>query len=376
MKNFRFHKLAAIGVFLLTAAWIATGEFSSVGSAADEAPPPPGAAQENRGVVHTVGVTKPQRVEQARAIHVPGRTEADKRSVLAARTNGIIAELPVRRGQVVKKGDLILRLETEGREAAVETARQLLAQREAEQKAAAQLAKGGNLARLQLDSANSALAEARSQLEAAIAELDRTQVHAPFDGVVDRVNVELGSSVMQGAEIATILSLDPVLAVGQVSEHDLGHVSVGDKAAVRLVSGDVVEGEVRYISRDASEQTRTFRFEVAIPNGDRSIPAGMTAEVTLRARPVESVLVPRSVVTLGRKGELGVNTVNADNKVEFHPIDLVDDTPEGLYLAGVPEDARLIVAGQDLVVDGDEVKPVEADKKMLEELAAESGSTQ
>ena len=376
MKNIRFHKLAAVAVFLLTAAWIATGEFSSVGSAADEAPPPPGAAQENRGVVHTVGVMKPQRVEQARAIHVPGRTEADKRSVLAARTNGIIAELPVRRGQVVKKGDLILKLDIEGKAAAVETARQLLAQREAEQKAAAQLAKGGNLARLQLDSANSALAEARSQLEAAIAELDRTEVHAPFDGVVDKVNVELGSSVMQGAEIATILSLDPVLAVGQVSEHDLGHVSVGDKAEVRLVSGEVVEGEVRYISRDASEQTRTFRFEVAIPNEDRSVPAGMTAEVTLRAEPVESVLVPRSVVTLGTKGELGVNTVNADNKVEFHPIDLVDDTPEGLYLAGVPEDARLIVAGQDLVADGDTVKPVEVDQKTLESLAADGGTTQ
>jgi len=319
---------------------------------------------------------EPQRVEQARAIHVPGRTEADKRSVLAARTNGIIAELPVRRGQVVNKGDLILKLDIEGKAAAVETARQLLAQREAEQKAAAQLAKGGNLARLQLDSANSALAEARSQLEAAIAELDRTEVHAPFDGVVDKVNVELGSSVMQGAEIATILSLDPVLAVGQVSEHDLGHVSVGDKAEVRLVSGEVVEGEVRYISRDASEQTRTFRFEVAIPNEDRSVPAGMTAEVTLRAEPVESVLVPRSVVTLGTKGELGVNTVNADNKVEFHPIDLVDDTPEGLYLAGVPEDARLIVAGQDLVADGDTVKPVEADPKTLESLAADGGTTQ
>jgi multidrug efflux system membrane fusion protein len=316
-----------------------------------------------------VAVINPPRDEHARAIRVPGRTEANMRSALAARASGVIAELPVRQGQKVSQGDVILRLDAEGKEAAVETARQLLSQRETELAASEKLAESGNLPSLRLDEARSALAQAQSQLEAAEAELDRTIVRAPFDGVVDKVNVEVGSSVMQGAEIATVLNLDPILAVGQISEHDLSYVSVGDKGDVRLVDGRTLEGEIRYVSRDAADQTRTFRFELAVPNAEGAVPAGMTAEITLRAEPVATVMVPRSIVTLGKGGELGIHAVDAENKVVFHPIDLVDDTAKGLFLAGIPEDARVIVAGQDLVSAGDTVKPVAADAEMIGALA-------
>src|SRR5699024_829189 len=127
---------------------------------------------------------------------------------------------------------------------------------------------------------------------------------------------------------------------------DLRHIKVGDKAEAVLVNGEKVEGEVRYISREASPATRTFRVEVAIPNPDRSIPAGMTAEITLRAAPVDAVVLPRSVVTLSGNGDLGIRAADQVNKVVFFPIDLVDDTPDGLVLGGIPADAKVIVAGQ------------------------------
>jgi multidrug efflux system membrane fusion protein len=184
--------------------------------------------------------------------------------------------------------------------------------------------------------------------------------------------VELGSSVAQGGQVATVLNLDPVLAVGEVSERELGFLQPGDKAEVRLVSGQTAEGTVRYISRDASAQTRTFRIEVAIANGDHRIPAGMTAEITLRVAPVEAVMLPRSVVTLSNNGDLGIRAVGADSRVTFVPIDLVDDTPKGLVLGGVPDGLRIIVAGQDLVSEGDTVTAVDADPQMLQRLAAQA----
>lgn len=377
MRKIKLHKLAAVAVLVASAVWIATGQFSSVGSAADEAPASAAAEKEVAApVIHTVGVIDPPRTEHARAIRIPGRTQANMRSALAARTAGVIAELPVREGQRVEKGDVIMRLDAEGKEAAVETARQLLSQREAELAAAERLAESGNLASLQLDNARSAHAQALSQLEMAEAELDRTIVRAPFDGIVDRVDVEIGSSVMQGAEIATVLSLDPILAVGQVSENELGYVSVGDKGEMRLVDGRTFEGEVRYLSRDAADQTRTFRFELAVPNADATVPAGMTAEITLYAEPTQTVMVPRSVVTLGEDGELGIHAVGDDDKVVFHPIDLVADTAEGLFLAGIPEDSRIIVAGQDLVTAGDTVKPAPADAELADAMPARGGQSQ
>jgi multidrug efflux system membrane fusion protein len=375
MSKFKFHKLAAIVVLIVFAGWVATGAFSSVGSES-QAEKPNAAEQANAEAeaapVRTVKVVVPPRQSHARAIRISGLTEADKRAVLATRVGGIIAKLPVKQGQRVKTGDLVLMLDAEEKVSAVDNARQLLAQRQAEIDASERLAKTGNLPKLQLDTARSALAAAKSQLDAAEAELARNEVKAPFDGVIDRIPVELGSAIMQGGEVATILSLDPIVARGEVSERDLGYLKIGDTAKVRLVSGEKVDGTVRYISRDASSATRTFRVEIAIPNAEGAIPAGMTAEITLQAEPTDAVTLPRSVVTLGEKGDLGIRAVDKDNKVVFYPIDLVDDTPNGLVLGGIPADVRIIVAGQQLVADGDTVDPVQADPDEIRKLAGET----
>lgn len=375
MPRIRFHKLAALVVFVAFAAWMGTGTFSSVGSASAETEAKPAvAAEQPKAPARTVAVLAPPRIQHARAIRVSGQTEADKRAVLATRAAGIIAELPVKQGDHVKQGDLILALNAEDKPAAVETAKQVVKQREAELVAAQRLAKSGNLATLQLDTAVSAVALAKSQFELAQAEFDRTRIFAPFNGVVDKVPVELGSSVMQGGEVATLLSLDPVLVRGEISERDLTHIKMGDSAEALLVNGGKVEGTVRYISREASAMTRTFRIEVAIPNPDNRIPAGMTAEITLRSAPVDAVALPRSVVTLSDDGDLGIRAVDSSNKVAFFPIDLVEDLPSGLVLGGIPADARVIVAGQDLVKEGDEVNPVPADAELVKKLAGEAAS--
>lgn len=378
MPKIRFHKVAAIAVLVATAAWVATGEFSSVGSAADtsEAPPKAEAAREEQAPLRTVAVVTPPRVEHARAIRVSGFTDADKRAVLGTRAAGIVEELPVSLGMQVARGDLIAKLEAEGKEATVEAARQMLAQREAEEAAARRLASAGSLPRLQLDNAVSALSSARSQYEMAVADLERNIVRAPFDGIIDKVDLELGSSVQPGTPVATILNLDPVLARGEVSERDLAHIKAGDRADVRLVNGLEVEGKIRHVSRDATSATRTFRVEVAIPNADGRVPAGMTAEITLRAEPVAATVLPRSVVTLSAAGDLGIRAVDSDNKVVFYPIDLVDDTPSGLLLGGIPADARVIVAGQELISEGDVVNPVEADADLIRKLLGEAAGTQ
>ena len=372
MPKIKFHKIAAVAVLVVSALWIATGEFSAVGSAAVEKPTAKAAeAEQPKAIVRTVAVVTPPHVNHARAIRMSGQTGADKRADLAVRANGIIGKLPVSQGDRVKTGDLILMLDAEEKTAMVETGKSLLAQREAEAAAAQRLMKSGAMAKLSVDNAVSALASARSTLELAEAELTRNEVLAPFDGVVDRVTVEQGSSVLQGTAVATLLKLDPIVARGEVSEQDLRYISVGEPAEIRLVSGEMVTGKVRYLSRDATAMTRTFRVEVAIPNPKGDIPAGMTAEITLRAGGVDAVILPRSVVTLSASGDLGIRAVDPKNVVTFFPVDLVDDTPTGLVLGGIPADARIIVAGQDLVTEGDTVDPVAADPALIKKLVGE-----
>lgn len=376
MAKFRFHKLAALAVLVAASTWVYTGDFTFVGSASGERSDDADKAEvepaEPEVALQTVAVVVPPHIQHARSIRISGHTEPDKRTELAMREGGIVEKLPFEQGDPVKAGDLILELEAEEKNAMIETARRLVEQREAEFNATEALVERGTLPRLRADEARSAIAAARSQLEAAQAELARIKVEAPFDGILDRINVEIGSSVSQGAKIATLVNLDPLLGVGEISEHDLQHVDIGDEAEVRLVDGTVLHGKLRYISREATAQTRTFPMEVAIPNPDARFPAGMTAEITLRSDPVSAVLLPRSVVTLSADGDLGIRILNEEDKVVFVPIDLIDDTPRGLILGGIPENARIIVAGQDLVSEGDQVNAVEADAETIQRLIGEA----
>ena len=145
MPKIRFHKLAAIAVLIGFAAWMATGEFSSVGSAADHrktgeadkaaqsgAEKPKTAEAEPKAALRTVAVVTPPRKTYARAIRISGLTEADKRAVLATRVAGVIDKLPVKQGQHVKTGDLVLMLAAEEKISNVDNAKQLLVQRKAE----------------------------------------------------------------------------------------------------------------------------------------------------------------------------------------------------------------------------------------------------
>jgi membrane fusion protein, multidrug efflux system len=378
MAKFKFHRLASFIVLLAAAAWVLTGEFSAVGSQAQEkaeaAVKEP--AAEAKKTLRTVSVMAPPMSDHSVSIRISGVTESDKRVAMATRAGGIITELPVKQGDRVKAGDLILSLDAEEKKSMVKTAEQTLAQRKAEAEASQSLAKRGNLPKLQLDAARSALSTAQSQLDAAKAELDRLEIIAPFDGVLDKVDVQLGSSVQQGAPVATLLALDPIIAVGEISERSLGSVKIGGKAQVRLVDGRMADGAIRYISKEANAQTRTYRVEVAIANADTSIPAGMTAEVMLWAEPVKAIQVPRSVVTLSKDGDFGVRGIDKENKAFFLPVTLIDDATNALVLTGVPDGTRVIVAGQDLVKDGETVTPVAPDAELMKKLVSQASTTQ
>ncbi len=341
-------------------AWIATGEFSSVGSAqtaeGKESPTPEAPAAEKAPLVRTVSAVEAVFIDHARAIRLSGITEADKRTDLAARAEGVIASLALSKGGKVEAGAVVMVLEGPETVAQEKIAEIALTQKERDLEVAERLFQGGSTSESNLTNARSARDAAAAELARAQAAADRLQLKAPFAGIVDSVSVELGEWVQTGMPVATILSLDPILVKAEVSEVDLSSVAVGSTAKVKLVNGTEMQGTVRLVAREASAQTRTFPVEIALPNPDLSLSSGMTAEVSLFAQPTRAVVVPRSVITLSDDGLLGLRVVGADNLAQFAAVQIIDDTADGLVVTGVPEGVRIITAGQDLVRNGEQVE--------------------
>jgi multidrug efflux system membrane fusion protein len=359
----KLHRIAAFCVLGAAAAWIATGEFSSVGSAeeaqGDTVAGVPAAA--GAPLVRAVAAVDPVFVDYARTIRLSGITAADKDVALAARADGVINSLALVKGGNVAAGDVVLTLEGPETEAQEKIAEIALTQRENDLARAERLLAGGNAPEIDVTNARSARDAAAAELARARAEVDKLRLKAPFDGVVDSLDVELGEWVQTGTPIAKVLALDPIIVMAEVSELDLGSVVVGAKARVQLVSGTELEGTVRLVAREASAQTRTFPVEIALANPELALSSGMTAEVFLTAAKVRAVEVPRSVITLSDAGALGLRVVGADNLAAFVPVTIIDDTPDGLVVTGVPDAVRIITAGQDLVRDGDPVEVAAAE---------------
>jgi multidrug efflux system membrane fusion protein len=203
---------------------------------------------------------------------------------------------------------------------------------------------------------------AEATLAAALAELDRGFVRAPWAGIIHDVAAEVGGAAfsMAGREIATLVALDPMLAVVEVSERRLAGMKVGSVGSVKLVTGESMNGNIRFVAKTATKGTRTYRVEVELPNPDGAIPDGITAEVSIPVAAVQAARVPRSALTIASNGDIGVRAVGENGIVAFHRVSIAEDEQTYMWITGVPDGARVIVAGQDFVREGQVVEAVEA----------------
>jgi membrane fusion protein, multidrug efflux system len=351
-------KANRIGIVVAAAAWIVSGHLfphesaesrAAIGAPATEAKP------------FRVSVMTARVEQRRRQLVLSGRTEADKKMMLTARADGVVSELRVRRGSVVKEGDIIAILSDEARDARVLQARAMLMQRKAELAARMRLVEQGMMPKLEAVNLETQFKAAEAGLAAAEAEKDRSIIRAPWPGIVNDVPVEVGQAVLSftGKDIAQIVSIDPILAVVEVAERNLSGIHVGDAAEIRLVTGHRAHGRIRFISKSAIPSTRTYRVEVEVPNTDGSIPDGITAEVMIPLAAVTSVSVPRSALTFSSVGDLGVRAVEVGDKVAFVPVSIVEDQQQTMWVSGVADGARVIVQGQDFVREGQQVAPVD-----------------
>jgi membrane fusion protein, multidrug efflux system len=236
----------------------------------------------------------------------------------------------------------------------VAQAQALFDQRKAELDAKRLLIEKGTLPKLDLVNLEAQYKAAEAALASAKAERDRGVVRAPWDGVITDVPAEVGGAAfsMAGKEIATLVALDPMLAVAEVSERKLAGVKIGEQAEVRLITGQTVPGRVRYLAKSASPTTRTYRVEVEMANAEGKIPDGITSEVVLSLAPVAAAQIPRSALTIASSGDIGLRLVDGTDAVMFVPVHIVEDGQDKMWVAGVSDGARVIVRGQDFVREG------------------------
>lgn len=281
-----------------------------------------------------------------------GRTEAPRSVEVRSETSGLVISEPLRRGARVEAGDPLCEVAPGVRRAALDEARARLAEAEINFRAAEGLREGGFASETRLANARAALQSAQAGLDRAVEDMAQLVMHAPFEGLLETDTAELGSLLQPGALCATLIQLDPMKLVGFATELQVARLTEGARAGARLAGGREVIGQVSFIARSADPQTRTFRVEVTVPNGDNSIRDGQSADIMIEADGREGHLIPASALTLNDAGELGLRLVDDAGHVSFAPATVLRDTDDGIWLAGLPDEIGAIIVGQEFTREG------------------------
>ncbi|MBJ7409647.1 MAG: efflux RND transporter periplasmic adaptor subunit [Phenylobacterium sp.] len=285
-----------------------------------------------------------------------GRTEAARSVVVRSETAGVVAATPAAEGGFVKQGQVLCRLSVDARQASLDQARAALKSRQLQRKAAAELAAKGYRSETQVLEAQANLDAAMAQVRAAEIALRQVDIRAPFSGVFDKRDAEIGTYLAPGQACGTMIELNPLLIVGDAPETEAARLRAGAPARARLVDGTTLNGRVRYVARDADPQTRTYHLEVIVPNPGNAVRSGLSADLRIAAGAGAAHLVPVSALVLDAAGRQGVRYVLADGRVAFSPVTVLDETPDGMWISGLKGSVNVITVGQSFVADGQKVR--------------------
>jgi multidrug efflux system membrane fusion protein len=284
-----------------------------------------------------------------------GRTEPDHTATVTAEVSGQIIEILAERGSVLKKGDLIARIDKNDLPLQLAYAQIRLKQRKVEFDGIKKLSIKGFQGNVQLAESESALKQAQAELGKLQSLLKKKDIRAPQSGILNERFIEEGEFVSIGTDIAQITDIDPLIVSADVAERDINLIKLGQSANIRLLDDRLVEGELRYISRVSNSETNTFKIEVSIPNADGRLWAGVSAELSLPLQETRAIKVSPSLMALDEQGNIGIKTVH-NNVVSFHLANLVKTDQDGAWLGGFDEEVEVIILGQGFVKRGDLVE--------------------
>lgn len=293
-------------------------------------------------------------------ISIRGRTEAARTVVVRSETAGVVTATPTTEGSFVRQGQVLCRLSVDARQASLDQATAALKSRQLQRKAAAELAAKGYRSETQVLEAQANLDQATAAVRAAEIALRQVEIRAPFAGVFDRRDAEIGAYLSPGQACGTMIELNPLLVVGDAPETEAGRLAAGATARAKLVDGHLLNGRVRYVARDADAQTRTYHVEVIVPNPGNTVRSGLSADLRIAAGSGAAHLVPVSALVLDSAGRQGVRYVLADGRVAFAPVTVLEETTDGMWIRGLKGTVNVITVGQSFVADGQKVRVAQA----------------
>ncbi len=255
------------------------------------------------GVAVTTLVLAGERLEET--VAVTGTLRAEEAIDVQTEISGKIVEIAFDEGAEVKRGDLLLRLDDAEARAELNRAQARITKAESLEKRLRGLMQSGWTNEQEFEQAQSDYRALLAERELAEAKLAKTELRAPFDGVVGVRSVSLGSYVAPSARITTLQSVARLKLDFAVAERHAARLRPGATVSFS-VSGDAErhEGEVYVVEPRVDEATRTVLVRARVDNASGALRPGALAQVALTLEAWNAaLLVPAMAVVTEENGK-------------------------------------------------------------------------
>ena len=270
---------------------------------------------------------------------------------IAPSTPARISKINVEVGDNVRKGQILVEMD----ETTLSQQEMQLKNLETEFNRIDQLYKVGGVSKSEWDNLNLQLEVARKSLKTL---KENTQLASPIDGVVTTRNYDNGD-LYGGQPILVVQKIAPVKLTINVSEQYYSKVKKGDVVSIELDAypGETFTGKVSLIYPTVDAMTHTFPVEINVANTDLKLRPGMFARATLNLGTLNHVVVPDlAIEKRAGSGDRFVYVYN-NGKVNYNRVELGQRLGDRYELiSGVPNGARIVIAGQSKLSDGKEVE--------------------
>lgn len=330
-----------------------------------------GAAKQEEPTVQpiAVAVTEAQVGTITATSQSSGQLEPILSIPVTAKVPGRVVAVHKQMGDPVKEGDLLVELEARDAANQYAAAQAQYAQAEA-QRAEAQrqadrldiLLKQGAVSRqqaeqiqTQLSLANAQVQAARAQLDLASANLERTTITAPADGVLSARMVEPGGLVGAGTPVFQLVDLSRVVVNTGVAEAEVNAVKPGVTVPVVVPSlGRSFTGMVESVSPNMDQKSRSYKVRVLLENQDNTLKGGMFAEVRFPIAEQRGILLPAAAL-VERSGEPFVYVVT-EGQARQTRVTIKVRSDDKVSVEGIEAGAQVVVVGQNRLYEGAPVK--------------------
>jgi membrane fusion protein (multidrug efflux system) len=265
---------------------------------------------------------------------ISGTIQPEKKADLQAEISSVVLQVFKENGEKVKKGDLLVRLDDtsirdslSSSQESERAATQALEQSQRQYERLKTLRSSGMASAQQVEDAEvkrntnqSDLAAAKTRTVQARQQLQRTEIRAPFDGIISERKASNGDTAQIGKALIKVIDPSSMRFEGLVSADTVSQVKVGQTVAFKIngYPGQVFNGTVKRVSPEANAVTR--QVEVLVSFNDSKLPlvAGLYAEGQIEANSIATLMIPdMAIVRNGDKISAWTVKANVIHKVDI-----------------------------------------------------------